>query len=96
MTGQSLLGGFGRSAFEFSRTLLDQGLVHFIASDGHDVAHRPPVMNTAFQWLDQEYGRPVAEALCVANPRAALLGDEIKPLEVSAVPPSRKWYRIWR
>ncbi len=96
VTGQSLLGGFGKSAFEFSRTLLDQGLVHFIASDGHDVTRRPPVMNTAFAWLDQEYGRAVAEALCVANPRAALLGDDIKPLDLPAPPPSRKWYQIWR
>ena len=96
VTGQSLLGGFGKSAYEFSRTLLDQRLVHFIASDGHDVVRRPPVMNTAFAWLDENYGRATAEALCVGNPRAALLGDAVTLPEVSVVPASRKWYQIWR
>src|SRR5580698_8248499 len=31
VTGQSLLGEFGRRAAEFSRTLLDRKLVHFLA-----------------------------------------------------------------
>jgi protein-tyrosine phosphatase len=96
VTGQSLLGGFGKSAHEFSRTLLDQRLVHFIASDGHDAVRRPPTMNTAFAWLDEHYGRPMAEALCVTNPRAALLGDAITLPEAASVPSSRKWYEIWR
>ena len=70
---------------------------HFIASDGHDVVRRPPVMNAAFAWLDENYGRSVAQALCVTNPRAALLGDPVTMMpELVAAPLSRKWYQIWR
>jgi len=96
VTGQSFLGRFGRRAAEFAHTLVDRGLVHFVASDGHDLVHRPPRLDEAFAWLERRYGRGLAELLCVENPRAALTGDPIA-LPV-ANPPllSRKWYQIWR
>ena len=40
VTGFSLLGHFGRKAAEFSKALLGRRLVHFIASDGHDLRHQ--------------------------------------------------------
>jgi protein-tyrosine phosphatase len=96
VTGQSLLGGFGNSAYEFSRTLLKHGLVHFIASDGHDVERRPPTMDAAFAWLESNYGRAAAETLCIVNPRAALTGGAVSVPEEDDVQKSRKWYQIWR
>jgi len=95
VTAQSLTGGFGRRAQSFSRDLLDRSLVHAIASDGHDVEHRPPVMDQAYHWLEQEYSSSLAETLCVANPKAALTGDlMIQP--DTAGSSSSKWYRFWR
>jgi protein-tyrosine phosphatase len=44
VTGQSLLGNFGRSAKSVAVDLMNRDLVHFIASDAHDTAHRPPVL----------------------------------------------------
>ena len=95
VTAQSLIGEFGRRAKEFSTLLLDRGLVHFIASDAHDCQRRPPRMDQARAWLAQEYGEPVAEALCVANPRAALTGDPLPRPKAEVVQPKRKWYRFW-
>lgn len=96
VTGQSLLGQFGKKAAEFARALLDRGLVHFIASDGHDLKHRPPTMNEAHAWLVKHYGQPIADALCIANPRATLSGQPVHPPYVEAAIPQKKWYQIWR
>ena len=96
VTAQSLLGRFGKPAQEFARTLLDRGLVHFIASDGHHVQHRPPTMDAAYAWLEAHHGRALAEALCVTNPRATLTGDPVERPEKDAPAPSRRWYQLWR
>lgn len=96
LTAQSIIGQFGRQAQEFCRRLLDNGLAHFIASDGHDLKRRPPRMDLARTWVSENYGEKAAETLCVTNPKATLTGD---PLEVATLPadsPSRKWYQFWR
>jgi protein-tyrosine phosphatase len=96
VTGQSLVGHFGRHAAEFANVLLERGLVHFIASDGHDLKHRPPTMNEAYDWLLKKYGQPLADALCIGNPRAVLTGERVYLSEGEPAPKSRKWYQVWR
>ena len=96
VTGQSLLGQFGKKAAEFARTLLDRRLVHFIASDGHDLKHRPPTMDQAHAWLVKNYGQPMADALCIDNPRATLNGHAVNLPYMEAEIPQKKWYQIWR
>lgn len=96
VTGQSLLGEFGRRAAEFSRTLLDRRLVHFLASDAHDCEHRPPRLDLAHAWLKEHYGEEWAEALCVTNPRTALIGEPLEPMEETSTIEPRRWYQIWR
>ena len=96
VTGQSLLGEFGRRALDFSRTLLDRRLVHFIASDAHDCEHRPPRLDLAHAWLAKNYSEEVANALCIENPAAVLTGDPLEPLPADAPTEPRKWYQIWR
>jgi protein-tyrosine phosphatase len=96
ITAQSLTGTFGRRAQEFSRELLDRGLVHVVASDGHDCEHRPPVMDQARAWLRKKYGDALAEALCVRNPGAALAGDDMYLPTLDPQSSVRKWYEFWR
>jgi protein-tyrosine phosphatase len=95
VTGQSLTGKFGRRALDFSRLLLDQRLVHVIASDGHDCERRPPVLDQAYAWLTEHYSKELAETLCVGNPGATLTGEPMALFDEPAEP-SRKWYQIWR
>ena len=95
VTGQSLSGHFGKKAAAFSRSLLDAGLVHFIASDGHDLKHRPPRMDEAREWLVRHYNEPLADLLCNRNPRAALTGDPVQAT-LGRVDRRRKWYQFWR
>jgi len=96
VTAQSLMGQFGGRAREFSRLLLDRGLVHFVASDGHDCEHRPPKMDGARAWLAKTYGEPLAEALCETNPRATITGEPLPVPAWESPPTARKWYQIWR
>ena len=96
VTAQSLTGGFGRRAQDFSRELLDGRLVHVIASDGHDCERRPPVMDEARAWLQKHYGEVLAEALCVINPGAALAGESMDMPETGEKSLVPKWYQFWR
>lgn len=96
VTGQSLLGEFGRRAAAFSRTLLDRRLVHFLASDAHDCEHRPPRLDLAYAWVKEHYGEEWAETLCVTNPKATLTGETLDRLEGAGTSTTRKWYQLWR
>jgi protein-tyrosine phosphatase len=92
VTAQSLTGRFGSRALEFSESLLDKGLVHFIASDGHDVERRPPSMREAHAWIAKKYSQETADLLCIANPKAAIEGEPIAAAPAAA---PRKWYKLW-
>jgi protein-tyrosine phosphatase len=96
LTAQSLLGEFGKRAEQFSRTLLDRRLVHFLASDAHDCEHRPPRLDLAYAWVKGRYGEELAETLCISNPRAAITGESLEVLEGPSASEPRKWYQIWR
>ena len=96
VTGQSLLGDFGRRARDFARALLDQRLVHVLASDGHDLEHRPPRLDRARAWVREQYGEELADRLCLTNPKAILSGQPLEPLGDFPTAESRKWYQIWR
>jgi protein-tyrosine phosphatase len=96
LTAQSLTGGFGRRAQDFSRELLDRRLVHVVASDGHDCERRPPVMDQAHTWLRKQFGDALAEALCITNPGAALSGEAMRLPDAEAESSVRKWYEFWR
>jgi protein-tyrosine phosphatase len=94
VTAQSLTGRFGKRAEAFSRVLLDRNLVHVIASDGHDLEHRPPVMDTARAWLAENYSEATAELLCATNPGAALTGGAMRAPEGRSAASGgwRKWF----
>lgn len=96
ITAQSLFGDFGKRAKEFCEMLLDKRLVHFVASDGHDVERRPPKLDRAYTELKKRYSEAMAETLCVTNPRAALAGETIATMEKAPEAESRKWYQLWR
>ena len=96
VTAQSLTGRFGKRAEAFSKTLLDANLVHVIASDGHDVVHRPPVMDEAFAWLSEHYSPATAELLCRENPTCALTGEPMVAPAGESKPASGGWFKFFR
>jgi protein-tyrosine phosphatase len=77
LTAQSLLGQFGPKAQRFAVAMIERGLAHFVASDGHDLRSRPPRLDRAFQWVLSRYGGDLAELLFVAHPRAVVDGEPV-------------------
>jgi len=91
LTGQSLLGRFGKSAEEASWEMLRRGLVHFVASDAHDTRDRSPRLDAAFEAVSKRIGGRQAERLFLEHPRAVLTGDVV---EVE-IPKRKSWFRWW-
>lgn len=93
VTAQSLLGKFGRSAQEASQKWLDAGIVHFIASDAHNVTSRPLRLKETFDWIAKTYSEDLARSLLVKNPLAAFEGRPLpfvpEPDEASGASGSR-------
>lgn len=74
VTGQSIMGKFGRTAKEAAERWLAAGVFHFIASDAHNVTSRPLRLKETYAHVASEYGDDVARALLVDNPLAAFEG----------------------
>jgi protein-tyrosine phosphatase len=95
VTGQSLLGHFGREAQEASDQLIQEGRVHFVASDGHDWEARPTRLDKAYAHLVSRFGEPYAQLLVEQYPRAVLSGARLpRGQRPSAAAP--KWYAFWK
>ena len=95
VTGQSLLGRFGRAAKNSAEEMLDRGLVQFLASDGHDCEWRPPVLDEAYRYIAKNFAEPLAEKLCVENPRATLTGENVALQLTERSGRNKKWFQFW-
>ncbi|MGA9313775.1 MAG: CpsB/CapC family capsule biosynthesis tyrosine phosphatase [Solirubrobacteraceae bacterium] len=95
VTAGSLAGRFGGQVRRFARHLLEQGLVHNVASDAHDATKRPPCMSAD---LEEAGFANLADWLTLAVPAAILAGEEIperpEPPALSKRRPQRiRWRR---
>jgi len=61
VTAGSLSGVFGAGAQADSWTWIDQGLVHFVSSDGHNTARRPVKLRFAYEAIARERGKELAK-----------------------------------
>jgi protein-tyrosine phosphatase len=96
VTGHSLEGVFGGDARKFSEELMERGLVHFLASDAHDVKIRNPRLDGVRKLVAEKYGDEYAEALLEMHPRAVVEGRGIDPGPLPAPEKRRRWFEFWR
>lgn len=82
VTADSLTGVFGPAPEQLSRTLIQQGLVHFLATDAHSPRSRRPRMRDAMQLATEIAGEEYARAICCTNPAAVAAGTACPPLPV--------------
>jgi len=85
VTAASLTGKFGDKARDFARAMLRRGLIHVLATDGHDVRYRPPVLTEGFRAAAAEVGDSAARRMVEGTPRMILDGKDVE-LEESAPP----------
>lgn len=62
-----------------ARYFLEHDLVHFVASDMHNVNERPPCMAQAYRIIETRYGRAQAQRLFVGNQKILLTDELIAP-----------------
>ena len=74
----SPLGRFGDMPQKVSRWMLDQGLVHAVASDAHSEIQRTPNFNSIYDFLYDAYGDGCPRLLLDINPEH-IINDE--PIE---------------
>jgi protein-tyrosine phosphatase len=83
ITATSLTGAFGTQARVAAETFLRRKLVHFVATDAHNMEKRPPHVREALAVLRELTGNAVAEALTRENPLAVI---ENRPLPYEPEP----------
>lgn len=85
VTAMSVTGECARWVRNATSRWLDEGMVHFVASDAHNTTVRPPGLSRAYRLLASTRGEELANKLLVENPRAVLenrpLGQVGRPSE---------------
>lgn len=68
----SLTGNAGWSVKRFTKTMLKNGTVHFIATDAHDTEKRIPAFGKTADWIIKKYGEDVLQELVSDHPMKIL------------------------
>lgn len=76
ITTGSLAGAFGRNALYWANRMLDEGFVHLIATDAHDVERRVPDLAAGREFAAKRVGAEEAEHLVVTRPAGILENQE--------------------
>jgi len=77
VTAGALTGAFGSGAQKDVWRWTMGGIVHFVASDAHNMRGRPLRLAPAFAMVQEQLGDETAQALFLENPKAALAGQEL-------------------
>ncbi|MBF0308171.1 MAG: capsular biosynthesis protein [Magnetococcales bacterium] len=77
ITAGSLSGQFGEGVRQTAETILERGWVTVLASDGHHIYRRQPVLSDGFREAAKLIGRSAALRLVTTNPQAILAGEGV-------------------
>jgi protein-tyrosine phosphatase len=84
ITAAAVLGKFGKRARYWSERMLDEGLVHILASDAHTTSMRSPRMAEAVERVASRVGQEEALRQVLGRPQAIL--DNLDPAAVMPPP----------
>jgi protein-tyrosine phosphatase len=92
VTGGALTGGFSAGSQEDALRWMGEGLIHFVASDAHNLRSRPLCLQPAYDAVVDRFGQEKARALFQDNPLSAFEGRELPhvPEVEDELPPRRK------
>ena len=85
----SITGQFGKKVQKAARVMLENGLIHFIASDCHNTRNRLPGMSAAVETTAKIVGEEYARDMAGANPAAVVEGKPV-PNRPTPTPPQKK------
>jgi protein-tyrosine phosphatase len=75
VTAGSLSGAFGRNPRYWGERMLDEGCIHILATDAHDVNRRPPNLSQGRELAAKRVGNTEAQHLVVTRPEGILRND---------------------
>jgi len=93
ITAGSLCGSFGAECQRLAEVLLDEGLVHFVASDGHGVRVRRPLLRRAYERIASRIDERAASELCSENPALVAADRTVPPGRRTPASRHRRWRR---
>lgn len=71
----SIMGGMGYRTKSYTKYLLKNKLVHFVATDAHNTDKRGPFLKDCAKYISRKYGKDYMRRLLCENP-AKVLGNE--------------------
>ena len=95
VTADSYFGRWGNRAKAFTELLMEQGLVHVVASDAHDTRQRRPSLKEARALVAKKYGEELAIRLFERNPGAIVNGEPVDAADPVLAAKKRSWYQFW-
>src|SRR5699024_758411 len=94
LTAASYLGLFGKEIEKLSTQLIEHNLVHFLASDAHNVTSRKFYMKEAFRKLEKEYGNEKIRAFDQVT-RDLVNGDVISIPEPEKIEKNKRFFGLF-
>jgi protein-tyrosine phosphatase len=97
VTAGSVTGRFGRRPRYWAERMLDEGVVHILATDSHHVDRRPPLLAEAREAAVRRLGAGEATHLVLTRPQCILdnqAPDGAPPLPAARAAPAGWWRRI--
>lgn len=82
LTAGSFAGTFGRQALYWSQRMLDEGCVHLLATDAHDLERRPPDLAKGRELVAKRVGAVEAQHLVLTRPMGVLTNQPPSSLPV--------------
>jgi len=95
ITCGSVTGRFGRRPKYWAERMLDEGLVHVLATDAHNLRNRCPVMSEARDAVAARLGEDAAHDMVVTRPQGVLddvVPDSLPPLAGAPVRAERRGF----
>jgi protein-tyrosine phosphatase len=93
ITAGSLCGAFGPDCQQLADWMVTEGLVHFIATDGHGPRTRRPLMRRAYDRVAELTDVTTADELCCRNPGLVAEGKDVVPGRRQVATRPRSWWR---
>lgn len=99
LTAGAITGRFGGRAKYWAERMLDEGLVHIVATDAHRSDKRPPLLAEAREAVGKRLGQAEAVRMTETRPAGVLRDLPPETLELSDPPPVRSvkpslWRRV--
>ena len=93
ITAGALTGRFGRRPQYWAERMVDEGRVHILATDAHNLGRRAPILSEGREAAARRLGDAEAENMTLIRPQGIL--DNTPPDRLPALKPAVTWRRYF-